>query len=138
MDGTGAFTVHRPDHWIFEGTGSETRRRLRRQGHRSSATSATAARSNGATGSPSPPTATAPRRTSRSSPPPPPAGIPTTAEWYEQWEKGREGNAVLGIYTRGGTVVTAGTTDWAHGLRGGDPVVERITNNILDNLSKPK
>ena len=45
------------------------------------------------------------------------------------------GAAVMGIYTRGGTVFTSGTTDWAHGLRGADPHVERITRNILDRLS---
>jgi hypothetical protein len=45
---------------------------------------------------------------------------------------------VLGTYTRGGTVVTCGSTDWAHGLRGADPVVERITRNILDRLSRER
>ena len=43
---------------------------------------------------------------------------------------------MLGVYVKGGTVVTTGSTDWAHGLRGGDPVVERITRNVLDRLSK--
>jgi hypothetical protein len=43
---------------------------------------------------------------------------------------------VLGIYTRGGTVFTAGTTDWAHGLRGKDAAVERITRNVLDRLCR--
>jgi hypothetical protein len=33
-------------------------------------------------------------------------------------------------------VVTTGTTDWAHGLRGGDKVVEQITRNVLDRLGK--
>ena len=47
-----------------------------------------------------------------------------------------DGAAVFGLYTQGGTVVTVGTTDWAHGLRGGDGVVERITRNILDRLSQ--
>ncbi len=61
---------------------------------------------------------------------------PDDAEWYERWEKGRVGNAVMGLYTRGGTVFTAGTTDWSHGLRGGDPAVERITRNLLDKLGK--
>jgi hypothetical protein len=46
------------------------------------------------------------------------------------------GQAVLGTYDRGGTVVTTGTTDWAHGLRGGDPAVQRITRNILDRLGR--
>ncbi len=61
---------------------------------------------------------------------------PDDSEWYERWEKGRTGAACLGVYTKGGTVFTAGTTDWAHGLRGGDKAVERITKNILDRLSK--
>ncbi len=61
---------------------------------------------------------------------------PDDCEWYERWEKGRIGNACMGIYTRGGTVFTAATTDWAHGLRGGDKMVDRITRNVLDRLSK--
>lgn len=59
---------------------------------------------------------------------------PDDCEWYEKWEKGRTGNAVLGTYTRGGTVVTAGSTDWSHGLRGNDAAVVRITKNVLDKL----
>ena len=43
---------------------------------------------------------------------------------------------MLGTYTRGGTVFTCGSTDWSHGLRGRDPIVERITGNILDRLGK--
>jgi hypothetical protein len=45
------------------------------------------------------------------------------------------GNAVLGTYTAGGTVVTTGCTDWAYGVAGGDPLVQRVTRNILDRLS---
>jgi hypothetical protein len=45
------------------------------------------------------------------------------------------GNAVLGTYTAGGTVVTSGCTDWAYGVAGGDELVQRITCNILDRLS---
>jgi hypothetical protein len=45
------------------------------------------------------------------------------------------GNAVLGAYTAGGTVVTSGCTDWAYGVACGDPLVERVTRNILDRLS---
>lgn len=41
---------------------------------------------------------------------------PDDAEWYERWETGRTGNAVIGAYTRGGTVVT------------------RVTRNVLDRL----
>jgi hypothetical protein len=42
----------------------------------------------------------------------------------------------LGVYTKpkGGTVFTAAITDWSHGLTGEDPIVERITRNVLDKL----
>ena len=51
-------------------------------------------------------------------------------------ERIAHGHAVLGSYTSagGGTVVTSGCTDWAHGLAGRDPQVERITANVLDQL----
>jgi hypothetical protein len=61
---------------------------------------------------------------------------PDDCEWYDRWENGRTGNAVVGTYTNGGTVVTVGTTDWSHGLRGNDPAVMRITKNVLDKLGK--
>ena len=41
--------------------------------------------------------------------------------------------AVMGLYTRGGTVFTVG--DWSHGLKG-DATVAQITRNILDRLSQ--
>ncbi|MCR1781327.1 hypothetical protein KVF89_02170 [Nocardioides carbamazepini] len=44
------------------------------------------------------------------------------------------GNAVMGVYTRGGTVFTSGCTDWVHGLEGRDPLVTRITHNLLTRL----
>ncbi|MCJ8330601.1 MAG: hypothetical protein HRT89_22660, partial [Lentisphaeria bacterium] len=43
------------------------------------------------------------------------------------------GSACLGIYERNGTVLTVGSTDWAHGL-GNDPIVDRITLNIIERL----
>jgi hypothetical protein len=61
---------------------------------------------------------------------------PDDCEWCERWEKRREGNAVMGVYTRGGAVFTAGRTDRAHGLRGGDKTVEQIARNILDRLGR--
>jgi hypothetical protein len=135
MDGSGAFTVHRPEHWLFEGTalkkddafgGKDTivgyecdgceftlRDGLPEPTHRDGTPESFVI------------VATAPAR-----------WHPDDCEWYERWEKGRLGHAVVGTYTKGGTVVTVGTTDWAHGLRGRDPVVERITKNVLDRLSK--
>lgn len=52
------------------------------------------------------------------------------------------GHAVMGVYKRGGTVFTAGCTDWAYGLDGRwkrEPTgpnahVDRITRNVLDRL----
>ena len=46
-----------------------------------------------------------------------------------------DGRATMGAYTRGGTVFTAGTTDWSHGLTK-DPVVQQITRNVLNRLSR--
>jgi hypothetical protein len=47
-----------------------------------------------------------------------------------------DGRAVFAAFSRpgGGTVVNAGVTDWAMGL--GDPVVSRISRNVLDRLSR--
>jgi hypothetical protein len=43
--------------------------------------------------------------------------------------------ATLGLFQRGGTVFSAGTTDWALVLADGrDCKVERITRNVLDRL----
>jgi hypothetical protein len=44
-------------------------------------------------------------------------------------------HAVMGLYTRGGTVFTSGATDWAYGLAGHDPVITQVTRNLLDALS---
>jgi hypothetical protein len=135
MDGSGAFTVERPDHWLFAGTGLK---RGETFGGKDTIVGyecdgCQLEREDGLpvpTGRDGTPRdfavlATAPAR-----------WHPDDCEWYERWENGRTGHAVLGTYTRGGTVVTAGTTDWAHGLRGGDKVVEQITRNVLDRLAK--
>jgi hypothetical protein len=47
------------------------------------------------------------------------------------------GHAVLGAFTTtgGGTVVTTGCTDWTYGLRARDPQVEQVTRNILTRLA---
>ena len=47
------------------------------------------------------------------------------------------GHAVMGVHQPGGTVFTAGTTEWAWGLTGADPVIEQITANLLDRLTAP-
>jgi hypothetical protein len=136
MDGPGSFNVQRPDHWLFEGTGLKTGDAF------GAKDTIVGYECDGCEyvmkdGKPVPThrdgtpegfqiLATAPAR-----------WHPDDSEWYDRWEKGRLGAAVVGTYTKGGTVVTVGTTDWAHGLRGHDPVVERITRNVLDRLSAP-
>lgn len=61
---------------------------------------------------------------------------PDDAAWYDGWPMDRVGTCTLGIYTQGGTVFTAATTDWADGLKGGDKVVDRITRNVIERLAK--
>jgi hypothetical protein len=61
---------------------------------------------------------------------------PDDAEWYEKWEIGRTGAACLGLYTNNGTVFTAATTDWSHGLQGNDAHVVCITKNVLERLGR--
>ena len=135
MDASGAFTVHQPDHWLFAGTG------LKRGDTFGAKDTIVGYECDGCEldwkdGVPSP--------TGRDGTPPtfmvlgtaPAQWHPDDCQWYDRWENGRKGNAVLGTYTRGGTVVTCGTTDWAHGLRGTDPIVESITRTIVTRLSK--
>jgi hypothetical protein len=44
------------------------------------------------------------------------------------------GHAVMGVFTRGmGTVFNAGSANWCYGL-GADPLVERITRNVIEQL----
>ena len=134
MDGPAEYTVHRPEHWVFEGTN------LSRNDTFGGKDTIVGYECDGCEliyedglpvptyrdGTPAGFTvlATAPVR-----------WHPDDCEWYERWEKGRTGAATMGIYTKGGTVFTAATTDWSHGLAGGDAVVERITHNVLRRLA---
>lgn len=133
MDDPAEYTVHRPDHWLFAGTG------VKRGDKFGNKDTIVGYECDGCElawkdGLPTPTfrdgtpknfevLATCPAR-----------WHPDDCEWYEKWEKGRTGNAVIGTYTRGGTVVTVGSTDWSHGLRGNDAVVVRVTKNVLDKL----
>ena len=134
MDGAGEYTAHRPEHWVFEGT------HLSRDDTFGGENTIVGYECDGCEwtledGLPVPTyqdgtpegftiLATAPVR-----------WHPDDCEWYERWERGRTGAATMGIYTKGGTVFTAATTDWSHGLAGGDAAVERITHNVLRRLS---
>ena len=135
MDGPASFIVHRPEHWLFEGTD------LKRDDRFGGKDTIVGYECDGCEmtwkdGLPFP--------TNRDGTPKsftilgscPAQWAPGDCLWYDQFPADRIGAAVLGIYTQGGTVVTAGSTDWAHGLRGNDPAVVRITRNVLDRLSK--
>jgi hypothetical protein len=135
MDGKGSYTVHHPDHWLFQGTG------LKRGDEFGAKDTIVGYECDGCEmewqdGIPVP--------THRDGTPAsfqilgtcPAKWHPDDAYFYDRFEQGRVGAAVLGIYTQGGTVVTVGSTDWSHGLRGQDDVVEKITTNILEKLSK--
>jgi hypothetical protein len=61
---------------------------------------------------------------------------PDDAAWYERWNKSEDGASTLGVYTQGGTVFTTASTDWAHGLKGGDRIVDRVTRNVLERLGR--
>ncbi len=133
MDGSGAYTVHRPDHWLFAGTG------LKQGDEFGGKDTIVGYECDGCEltwrdGLPFPTFRDGTPETFEVLGTAPAKWHPDDSQWYDRWENGRVGNAVLGAYTRGGTVVTAGSTDWAHGLRGKDPIVEQITRNILDRL----
>lgn len=135
MDGSGAFTVHRPDHWIFEGTGLKSGDQFGGKntivGYECDGCKFTLK-----DGLPEPTHEDGTPENFTILASAPAKWHPDDCEWYERWEKGRVGASTMGIYTRGGTVFTAATTDWSHGLAGGDPAAIRITKNILDRLSK--
>ncbi|MBN9522575.1 hypothetical protein J0H58_29320 [bacterium] len=138
MDGSGAYTAHRPDHWLL--AGADLRRGdafgAKLPGYKVVGYECDGCELTWTDGLPTP--------TGRDGTPPgfevvataPARWHPDDCEWYERWERGRTGYAVMGTYTRGGTVVTVGSTDWAFGLRGNDPAVKRITRNVLDRLSR--
>lgn len=135
MDGPGSYQVHRPDHWILEGTGLKSGDRFGGEN------TIVGYECDGCEmfwkdGLPYP--------TSRDGTPEsftiigtcPARWAPGDSYWYEPFPKDRIGAAVLGLYTQGGSVFTCGSTDWSHGLAGKDPVVERITTNVLKRLSR--
>ncbi len=135
MNDPAEYTVHRPEHWLFEGTN------LKRGDVFGGKDTIVGYECDGCElvwndGLPTP--------TGKDGTPEnfqvlascPVKWHPDDYEWYEKSEKGHIGNATLGTYTRCGTVVTAASTDWSHGLRGKDPIVMRITKNILDKLGR--
>ena len=135
MDDPAEYEVHRPDHWVFEGTA------LKRGDKFGGKNTIVGYECDGCELEWR---AGLPFATHRDGTPKsfevlgtcPVRWHPDDAEWYEKWEIGRTGAACMGVYKRGGTVFTAATTDWAHGLSGNDQTVDQITRNVLDRLSK--
>ncbi len=156
--GLGGYTVHRAGHWMLDGTGLGYGDVLGAQAtvvgyecdgcvftYRDGLPYPT-----GEDGTPSTfeilGTCPTQHFTHESAPRPPKPGEPSELEYIasrvfgtrdpEAMERIRHGHAVLGAYTNeaGATVITSGSTDWAHGLAGRDPQVERITRNVLNRL----
>ncbi|MHB1923946.1 MAG: N,N-dimethylformamidase beta subunit family domain-containing protein [Acidimicrobiales bacterium] len=156
--GLGGYTVHRPGHWIFEDTGLGYGDVL------GAGATVVGYECDGCvftyrdglpypTGEDGTPSSfemlgTCPTQhfTRESAPRPPKPGEPSELEYIasrvfgtrdpEAVERIRHGHAVLGAYTNqaGATVVTSGSTDWAHGLAERDPQIEQITRNVLTRL----
>ena len=120
MDGPASFEVHRPDHWLFEGTS------LKRDDRFGGKDTIVGYECDGCEmtlkdGLPVPTYRDGTPKSFQILASCPARWAPGDSLWYEKFPKDRIGAAVLGTYTQGGTVVTTGTTDWAHGLRGNDP-----------------
>jgi hypothetical protein len=156
--GLGGYTVHRAGHWMFEGTGMGYGDVL------GAGATVVGYECDGCvftyrdglpypTGEDGTPSTfeilgTCPTQhfTRESAPRPPKPGEPSELEYIasrvfgtrepEAVERIRHGHAVLGAYTNkaGATVMTSGSTDWAHGLAERDTQVEQITRNLLTRL----
>ena len=157
--GLGGYTVHRAGHWIFEGTGlgygdvlgaGADRRRLRVRRvrvhlPRRSAVPDRRGRHAVDLRDPRhvPDAALHPRRPRLVRPSPASRASWSTSHHAcsgrvtpRRWSASVTATPCSGAYTNeaGATVVTSGSTDWAHGLAGRDPQIEQITRNVLTRL----
>jgi hypothetical protein len=159
-NGAGGYTTHRPDHWLFDGTGLGYGDVLGADavtvGYECDGCDFTYVDGlpvpTGSDGTPSTfeilGTAPAAHFTRATATRPPAPDEPSELEFIaarlfgsrdpDDARRIEHGHAVLGAYTNdaGSTVVTSGSTDWSHGLAGTDPQVEQITRNVLDRLSR--
>lgn len=156
--GSGGYTVHRPEHWVFDGTeleyGDLLGARSAVVGYECDGCAFTLVDGRpvptGEDGCPEgfeilavSPAAPFDRRTAVR---PVRGDALSEVEFHalrvlgdsspEACERLTYGNAVMGTWqhSSGGTVVTVGCTDWACGLGVGDDNVERVTRNLLDRL----
>jgi len=138
MEGKASYTVHRPEHWLFQGTG------LKRNDEFGGQDTIVGYECDGCEiewrgGMPFPTHHDGTPKTFTILGTCPARWAPGDSIWYERWPGPKHsGHSVLGVWTsaRGGTVFTCGATDWAHGLRGKDPAVEKITRNVLERLGQ--
>jgi hypothetical protein len=135
MDGPASYEIHRPDHWLFEKTN------LRKGDRFGGEETIVGYECDGCEiqwreGLPFPTGNDGTPKTFTILATCPAKWAPDDSLWYDRFPADRVGNAVLGLYTAGGTVLTVGSTDWAHGLRGKTPIVEQMTRNILTQLSQ--
>lgn len=153
--GAGEYTVHRPDHWLFAGTGLERDETFGRITAPCPQPGIAGYECDGCemiwrdrlpfpTGRDGTPEnlqilATAPARWSKAD-----GSVGWGADMREAIAAAHPrpdlpidgpGAAVFGIYERGGTVVTTGSCGWSYGLAHGNHVVERIVRNLLDRLA---
>ena len=157
--GAGGYTLHRPEHWIFDGTGLDYGDVLGAGaaivGYECDGCDFTYRDGlpypTGEDGTPAGfeilGTAPAAHFTRATASRPPAPNEPSEVEFISSRlfdertpaavERIAHGHAVLGSYVSagGGTVVTSGCTDWVWGLAERDPLVEQISRNILDRLS---
>ncbi|WP_346012486.1 N,N-dimethylformamidase beta subunit family domain-containing protein, partial [Streptomyces sp. SID3343] len=116
-----AYTARFADHWVFEGTGLADGDKFA-QGSLGYETDAAELEW----------TAGVPRVTGRDGTPPS-FVVLATADLRHWARYGQGGDAVLGTFDLGrGTVFNTGTINWGSTLT--DPVVDRITRNVLDRL----
>jgi hypothetical protein len=56
--------------------------------------------------------------------------------WRDHLDELRHNHAVVGVFEApgGGTVFNGGCTDWAYGLSGTDPILDQVTANVLRRL----
>jgi hypothetical protein len=156
--GLGGYTVHRPGHWIFDDTGLSYGEVLGSNatvvGYECDGCAFTYRDGlpypTGEDGTPAnfEILGTCPTQhfTHETDPRPPQPGEPSELQYIASrvfgtrdpaaMDRIRHGHAVLGAYTNdaGATVLTSGSTDWAHGLSERDPQIEQVTRNVLKKL----
>lgn len=136
MDGSGAYTVRRADHWVFEQTnlreGDAFGGEQTIVGYECDGCQFTEVN-----GYPVPTHKDGTPETFVILAQAPALWTGCVFDVHHEAKVSPDGRATLGVYTtpKGGTVFTAGTTDWAHAL-GHNAVVNQITHNVMRRLAR--